>query len=104
MTEEEKKKPKKISKAEADKNNDYAQSLDDEITHVVEFGEIIGDIKLVEFSVVRSKYIIVFVKLMKLMEWHNRQRTAHHLLQYMYRWRGRQGAALVWDVFHDVTC
>ena len=39
MTEEEKKKPKKISKAEADKNNDYAQSLDDEITQVVHYVE-----------------------------------------------------------------
>jgi hypothetical protein len=41
---EEKKKPliKKISKDEADKNNDYAQSLDDEITHVVDYGGVNG--------------------------------------------------------------
>tara|TARA_Y100001938_G_C7736760_1_gene257358 strand:- start:118 stop:267 length:150 start_codon:yes stop_codon:yes gene_type:complete len=43
--EEEKNKPKKISKAEADKNDDYAQSLDDEITHVVDYGEGLGDEK-----------------------------------------------------------
>ena len=45
MTEEEKNMPKKISQAEADTNNDYAQSLDDEITHVVDYGEGLGDEK-----------------------------------------------------------
>ena len=42
MTAEDKKKPTKISKAEADKNDDYAQGLDDEITHVVDYGGVNG--------------------------------------------------------------
>ena len=45
MTEDENMQPLLISKAEADKNNDYAQSLDDEITHVVDYGEGLGDEK-----------------------------------------------------------
>ena len=32
------KQPKPISKEEADKLQDYAQSLDDEITHTVDYG------------------------------------------------------------------
>ena len=40
MSGEEKKQPKKISKDEADKNNDYAQSLDDEITDIVDYGDL----------------------------------------------------------------
>jgi hypothetical protein len=42
MTEEKKKPLIKISKEQADKNNDYAQSLDDEITHVVDYGGVNG--------------------------------------------------------------
>jgi hypothetical protein len=37
-----KKKPSKISKEEADKLQDYAQGLDDEITHTVDYGGL-GD-------------------------------------------------------------
>ena len=37
---EEKKQPKKISKEEADKKQDYAQGLDDEITDVVDYGDL----------------------------------------------------------------
>jgi hypothetical protein len=37
-----KKKPSKISKEEADQKQDYAQSLDDEITDVVDYGGL-GD-------------------------------------------------------------
>ena len=40
MTEEEKKQPKKISKEEADSKQDYAQGLDDEITDVVDYGDL----------------------------------------------------------------
>ncbi len=32
--------PKKVSKEEADKLQDYAQGLDDEVTHVVDYGDI----------------------------------------------------------------
>ena len=32
--------PKKISKDEAEKMSDFAQNLDDPITHVVDYGEI----------------------------------------------------------------
>ena len=39
MTEEEKQ-PKKISKEEADQKQDYAQDLDDEITDVVDYGDL----------------------------------------------------------------
>lgn len=42
MTEEKKKPLIKISKEEADKNNDYAQDLNDEITHVVDYGGVNG--------------------------------------------------------------
>jgi len=34
--------PNKISKEEADKKQDFAQSLDDEITDVVDYGDL-GD-------------------------------------------------------------
>ena len=34
---------KEISRAEADKLSDYAQDLNDEITHVVDYGDIKGD-------------------------------------------------------------
>jgi|TARA_R110002074_G_scaffold25383_1_gene75221 hypothetical protein len=36
-------KAKEISRAEADKLSDYAQDLNDEITHVVDYGDIKGD-------------------------------------------------------------
>ena len=39
---EEKKQPKKISKEEADKKGDFAQSLEDKITDVVDYGDL-GD-------------------------------------------------------------
>ena len=32
--------PKKISKEEAEKMNDWAQNLNDPITHVVDYGEL----------------------------------------------------------------
>lgn len=32
--------PKKITREEADKLNDFAQSLDDVITHVVDYGDL----------------------------------------------------------------
>lgn len=35
--------PKVISKREADKMNTYAQGLNDEITHVVDYGAGLGD-------------------------------------------------------------
>ena len=38
--EEEKKQPNKISKEEADKKQEYAQSLEDEITDVVDYGDL----------------------------------------------------------------
>lgn len=38
--EDEKKQPNKISKEEADKKQDYAQSLEDEITDVVDYGDL----------------------------------------------------------------
>ena len=38
--EDEKKQPNKISKEEADKKPDYAQSLEDEITDVVDYGDL----------------------------------------------------------------
>ena len=40
MSGEEKKQPNKISKEEADKKQDYAQSLEDEITDVVDYGDL----------------------------------------------------------------
>ncbi|MDA8842137.1 hypothetical protein N9N08_00495 [bacterium] len=40
MTEEKKKQPKNISKEEADSKQDYAQGLDDEITDVVDYGDL----------------------------------------------------------------
>jgi hypothetical protein len=42
MEQQEKKPAKKISKEEADRLNNYAQGLDDEITHSVDYG-IIGE-------------------------------------------------------------
>ena len=36
-------KPNVISKEEADKKNDFAQGLDDEITDVVEYGDLSGE-------------------------------------------------------------
>tara|TARA_Y100001937_G_scaffold118959_1_gene174018 strand:- start:741 stop:887 length:147 start_codon:yes stop_codon:yes gene_type:complete len=36
-------KPNIISKEEADKKGDFAQSLDDEITDVVDYGDLNGD-------------------------------------------------------------
>ena len=38
--EDEKKQPNKISKEEADNKQDYAQSLEDEITDVVDYGDL----------------------------------------------------------------
>ena len=38
--EDEKKQPNKISKEEADKKQDYAQGLEDEITDVVDYGDL----------------------------------------------------------------
>lgn len=35
--------PKKISKEEADRLNNYAQGLDEEVTHVVDYGDVLGD-------------------------------------------------------------
>ena len=35
--------PKKISKDEADKLQDYAEDLKDEITHVVDYGKVVED-------------------------------------------------------------
>jgi len=35
--------PKKISKEEADRLNNYAQGLKDEVTHVVDYGEGLND-------------------------------------------------------------
>ena len=32
--------PKNVSKDEADKLQDYAQGLDDEVTHVVDYGDL----------------------------------------------------------------
>jgi len=40
---EEKPQPKKITRAEADRLNNFAQGLDDEITHVVDYGEGLED-------------------------------------------------------------
>tara|TARA_Y100000389_G_C17327540_1_gene446347 strand:- start:684 stop:830 length:147 start_codon:yes stop_codon:yes gene_type:complete len=40
MSEEDKKQPKKISKQEADSKQDYAQGLNDEITDVVDYGDL----------------------------------------------------------------
>ena len=40
--EDEKKQPNKISKEEADTKQEYAQSLEDEITDVVDYGDL-GD-------------------------------------------------------------
>ena len=40
MSGEEKKQPNKISKEEADSKQDYAQGLDDEITDVVDYGDL----------------------------------------------------------------
>lgn len=37
---EEKKQPNKITKEEADQKQDYAQGLDDEITDVVDYGDL----------------------------------------------------------------
>jgi len=37
--------PKKISRAEADRLNNYAQGLDDKVTHVVDYGEGLGEEK-----------------------------------------------------------
>jgi hypothetical protein len=42
MTQKKKNTAKKISKEEADRLNNYAQSLDDEITHTVDYG-IVGE-------------------------------------------------------------
>lgn len=36
-----KKEPIKITRKEADRMRDYAQSLDDEITHVVDYGDVL---------------------------------------------------------------
>lgn len=36
-------KPKKISKEEADRLNNYAQELKDTVTHVVDYGEGLND-------------------------------------------------------------
>ena len=33
--------PKKITREEADRLNNFAQGLDDEITHVVDYGEVL---------------------------------------------------------------
>ena len=38
-----KKEPKKISKEEAEKLQDFAQSLEDEVTHTVDYGDIVED-------------------------------------------------------------
>ena len=38
-------KPEVISKEEADKMQDFAQSLDDKITHDVDYGDLNGDKK-----------------------------------------------------------
>lgn len=38
----EKPEPKKISRADADRLNNFAQGLDDEVTHVVDYGDL-GD-------------------------------------------------------------
>ena len=38
-------KPKVISKEEADKMNDYVQGLNDEVTHVVDYGGVLEDKK-----------------------------------------------------------
>lgn len=35
--------PKKITREEADRLNNFAQGLDDEITHVVDYGGVLGD-------------------------------------------------------------
>ena len=40
MEEKEKKNQKKVSKEEADKMQDFAQGLDDEITHTVDYGDL----------------------------------------------------------------
>ena len=42
---EKEKTPKKISKGEADKLQDYAQGLDDEISHTVDYGGLEDDIE-----------------------------------------------------------
>jgi hypothetical protein len=45
MTDDDKKskpEPKKITREEADRLNNFAQSLDDDITHVVDYGEGLG--------------------------------------------------------------
>jgi hypothetical protein len=33
-------KPEEVTKEQADKMSDYAQDLDDEITHVVDYGDL----------------------------------------------------------------
>jgi hypothetical protein len=38
--EKDKKQPNKITKEEADQKQDYAQSLEDEITDVVDYGDL----------------------------------------------------------------
>jgi hypothetical protein len=38
MSEEQQDQPKKITRQEADRLNNYAQGLDDKITHVVDYG------------------------------------------------------------------
>ena len=40
---EEKHQPKKITREEADRLNNFAQGLDDEVTHVVDYGEGLGE-------------------------------------------------------------
>ena len=35
--------PKKITREEADRLNNFAQGLDDEVTHVVDYGEGLGE-------------------------------------------------------------
>jgi hypothetical protein len=37
------KQPKKISRSDADRLNNFAQGLDDEVTHVVDYGDL-GDL------------------------------------------------------------
>jgi len=44
MTDDKKKtEPKKITREEADILNDYAQGLDEPVTHVVDYGEVLEE-------------------------------------------------------------
>ena len=43
MTDNNQDQPKKITRREADRLNNYAQGLDDKITHVVDYGGLVDE-------------------------------------------------------------